>query len=47
MRVINDILDFSKLEAGRMAVEAISCNPREIVEDVAAFSQPQAADKGC
>lgn len=46
MRVINDILDFSKLEAGRMAVEAISCNPREIVEDVAAFFQPQAREKG-
>lgn len=46
MRVINDILDFSKLEAGRMDVEPVWCNPREIVEDVTAFFQFQAADKG-
>ncbi len=46
MRVINDILDFSKLEAGRMTVEAIHCSPREIVEDIAAFYQFQARDKG-
>lgn len=46
MRVINDILDFSKLEAGRMDVEPVWCNPQEIVEDVAAFFQFQAADKG-
>ena len=46
MRVINDILDFSKLEAARMDVEAVWCNPREIIEDIAAFFQFQAADKG-
>ena len=46
LRVINDILDFSKLEAGRMAIEAIWCNPRDILEEVAAFFQFQASEKG-
>lgn len=46
MRVINDVLDFSKLEAARMDVEAVWCNPREIIEDIAAFFQFQAAEKG-
>ncbi len=46
MRVINDILDFSKLEAARMDVDAVWCSPREIIEDIAAFFQFQAAEKG-
>lgn len=37
LRVINDILDFSKLEAGRMTIEALPCDPRAIVEDITGF----------
>ena len=44
--IINDILDLSKVEAGRMSIEHISCNPCRIVADVASLVRPQAAGKG-
>jgi signal transduction histidine kinase/ActR/RegA family two-component response regulator len=45
LRVINDILDFSKLEAGRMAIEAIPCNPRGTLEDMASLFKLRAIEK--
>jgi signal transduction histidine kinase/ActR/RegA family two-component response regulator len=45
LRVINDILDFSKLEAGRMAIEAIPCDPRGALEDMASFFRHPAIEK--
>ena len=45
LRVINDILDFSKLEAGRMAIEAIPCDPRGTLEDMASFFRLPAIEK--
>ncbi len=46
LSIINDILDFSKIESGRMQLEAVEFNLRELVEDTAAmFAQP-AQDKG-
>jgi signal transduction histidine kinase/ActR/RegA family two-component response regulator len=45
LRVINDILDFSKLEAGRMVIEAIPCDPRGVLEDMASFFQHRAIEK--
>ncbi len=34
LSIINDILDFSKLESGKVSVEAIPFNPREIIDAV-------------
>jgi CheY-like chemotaxis protein len=34
LRIINDILDFSKVEAGKLEIEAVDMNLREIVEQV-------------
>jgi len=44
--VINDILDFSKVEAGKLELEKIGFNLREIVEDVGSLLAKQAQDKG-
>ncbi len=43
LALLNDILDLSKLEAGRMPVEAITFDPREVVAEVAAIIRPRAA----
>jgi len=45
LRVINDILDFSKLEAGRMAIEAIPCDPRGTLEEMTSFFKLRAIEK--
>ena len=34
LRILNDILDYSKIEAGRLDVECIAMNLREMTEDV-------------
>jgi signal transduction histidine kinase/DNA-binding response OmpR family regulator/HPt (histidine-containing phosphotransfer) domain-containing protein len=44
--VINDVLDFSKAEAGRLQLELLECDPRELVEEVAALLAQSAQRKG-
>ena len=44
--VINDILDFSKLEAGKMQIESLPFDLRQVIEDVNEMLAPQAEDKG-
>mgnify|MGYP001228289699 CR=1 FL=1 len=45
LTIINDILDFSKIESGKMALESIPINIRNIVEEVADIHIVQAHDK--
>jgi signal transduction histidine kinase/DNA-binding response OmpR family regulator/HPt (histidine-containing phosphotransfer) domain-containing protein len=44
--IINDILDFSKVEAGKMTVEYINFNLRELLDDIECVFSPQAEAKG-
>jgi signal transduction histidine kinase/CheY-like chemotaxis protein/HPt (histidine-containing phosphotransfer) domain-containing protein len=44
--IINDILDFSRIEAGRLDVESVPCNVRQVVEDVADLVAESAHRKG-
>ncbi|MYN02000.1 response regulator [Pseudoduganella sp. DS3] len=44
--IINDILDFSKVEAGKMTVEYINFNLRELLDDIEHVFAPQAQAKG-
>jgi two-component system sensor histidine kinase/response regulator len=44
--VINDILDFSKVEAGKLTMEYIHFNFRELLDDIDHVFSPQAHAKG-
>ncbi len=46
LQIINDILDLSKIEAGRMEMECVVCEPFAVVSDVADLLRVQAAEKG-
>lgn len=45
MTIINDILDLSKIEFGKMAVDRISFDLRELLEEVAQIHAPMANSK--
>lgn len=45
MKIINDILDFSKFEAGKMTVECVDFNLRDVLEDVLELMAPVALDR--
>lgn len=46
LTIINDILDISKIEAGKMTVEHVACQPAEVVADVASLLRAKAVEKG-
>jgi PAS domain S-box-containing protein len=46
LTVINDILDFSKMEAGKMDIETIDFDLRQVVEDAAQVMAARAEQKG-
>lgn len=45
LTIINDILDLSKIDAGKLVLENIDFNVREILEDVLTISAPDAQKK--
>jgi signal transduction histidine kinase/ActR/RegA family two-component response regulator len=46
LSVLNDILDLSKIEAGRMTIERIACEPCRIVAEVASLMRVRVEAKG-
>ncbi len=44
--ILNDILDLSKIEAGKLVVEQLPCNPSQVAAEVEALMRVRAADKG-
>lgn len=46
LALLNDLLDLSKIEAGRLAIESITVDPRELVAEVLQALQVSAERKG-
>jgi two-component system, sensor histidine kinase and response regulator len=46
LTIINDILDFSKVEAGKLEIETVDCNPSMMVEETVDLLAEAAAAKG-
>jgi signal transduction histidine kinase/ActR/RegA family two-component response regulator len=46
LTLINDILDISKLDAGKMELERVEYNPRDMAESIAEVLSPRAFGKG-
>jgi two-component system sensor histidine kinase/response regulator len=46
LNIINDILEFSKIEAGRLEIESINFNLRQLIEDVGCLFAQAAESKG-
>ncbi len=46
LEIINDILDFSKVEAGKMQLEAVPFELRQLIEDIVDLLAEQAQSKG-
>lgn len=45
LAVINDILDFSKMEAGKMAIQRVDFDLRNVIEETAAMLDTRAVEK--
>jgi two-component system sensor histidine kinase/response regulator len=46
LTIINDILDFSKVEAGKLEIETVDCNPSMMVEETVDLLAEAAGAKG-
>jgi signal transduction histidine kinase/DNA-binding response OmpR family regulator/HPt (histidine-containing phosphotransfer) domain-containing protein len=46
LAIINDILDFSKIESGRLELEMVPFDPRELVEETVTLLAGRAHEKG-
>ncbi len=46
LTTLNDILDFSRIEAGKLTIEAVPADPRQVVEEAAELVAPRAGERG-
>ncbi|QHQ62748.1 PAS domain S-box protein [Anaerocolumna sedimenticola] len=46
LKIINDILDFSKMEVGKLSIENVNFNLKELVEELVKTHSPKVSEKG-
>jgi len=46
LTIINDVLDFSKMEAGKLSIQNINFNIKELVEELVKTHSPRVVEKG-
>ena len=46
LQILNDILDISKIEANKISVERIECDPRSVVDDAVCALRLRAGERG-
>lgn len=46
IKIINDVLDFSKMEAGKLSLENINFNIKELIEEIVRVHSPRVIRKG-
>ncbi len=46
LKIINDILDFSKMEVGKLSIDKVTFNLREVVEEIVKMHSPKIESKG-
>ncbi|RDU23679.1 PAS domain-containing hybrid sensor histidine kinase/response regulator [Anaerosacchariphilus polymeriproducens] len=46
LNIINDVLDFSKMEAGKVTIENINFNIKELIEEIVRSHSPRINEKG-
>lgn len=46
LKIINDVLDFSKMEAGRLTIENINFDIKDLIEEIVKTHAPRAEAKG-
>lgn len=46
IKIINDVLDFSKMEAGKLSLEDINFNIKELIEEIVRVHSPRVMKKG-
>jgi len=46
LKIINDILDFSKLEVGKLSIDNVTFNLKEVVEEIVKMHSPSIESKG-
>ncbi|WMJ87673.1 PAS domain-containing hybrid sensor histidine kinase/response regulator [Anaerocolumna sp. MB42-C2] len=46
LKIINDILDFSKMEVGKLSIENVNFNLKELVDELVKTHSPKVSEKG-
>ncbi|WP_099468754.1 hybrid sensor histidine kinase/response regulator [Konateibacter massiliensis] len=46
LKIINDVLDFSKMEAGKLSIDNVSFDLKEVIEEIVKIHAPKMESKG-
>lgn len=46
LKIINDVLDFSKMEAGKLSIDSVAFDLKEVIEEIVKIHAPKIESKG-